>query len=327
MKKYLFLSVIGICAVFGVYRWHDNHLRQRTLMSAKENIKMIHDLSQEILTDYYKNTGTAISSGKAYDKNNDYSFCYNADYALRQRYVYFIKNGYMLALDSLYVMAKAQIDTLCNKYSGNDNEITSIVKLYSISGSEAEETGFMANKEPAFTSYNNLGEYIAHKNSEFSEEIKLTEASVKLNDEEVEKKLSGIKAYNSAHVKEKYKEISIMHKNIAVKRGMRHLADGIYYKVLKNGKGRTVGNSPIISANCSPTLFNGRKLSTGIYGLKEVPIKALLYGYQDVLKKMRKGDKWEVFIPYDQAYGEEDCDGKIPPYSDIIDTLEITDIK
>lgn len=118
-----------------------------------------------------------------------------------------------------------------------------------------------------------------------------------------------------------------MHKNIVVKRGMRHLANGIYYKVLKNGKGRTVGNSSIISANCNPALFNGRRLSTGIYRLKEVPIKSLLYSYQYIIKKMRKGDKWEVFIPYDQAHGEEDCNGEIPPYSDIIDTLEITDIK
>ena len=63
------------------------------------------------------------------------------------------------------------------------------------------------------------------------------------------------------------------------------------------------------------------------YG-REHPLEVVLSanqvipGWKEVLKLMPAGSKWEVYIPYDQAYGVQEM-GQIKPFSTLIFTIEV----
>ena len=45
--------------------------------------------------------------------------------------------------------------------------------------------------------------------------------------------------------------------------------------------------------------------------------------YIEAMQMMCEGDKWELFIPYDLAYGERGSMPKIPPFSPLVFEMEI----
>ena len=45
------------------------------------------------------------------------------------------------------------------------------------------------------------------------------------------------------------------------------------------------------------------------------------------MQLMVEGDKWEMYIPYDLAYGESGSPPKIPGKSTLVFQMEIIDIK
>ncbi|MEE4338475.1 FKBP-type peptidyl-prolyl cis-trans isomerase [Erythrobacter sp.] len=54
---------------------------------------------------------------------------------------------------------------------------------------------------------------------------------------------------------------------------------------------------------------------------------AMIPGFFNGLLQMRKGGKYELFIPADQAYGDQPPPGSpIPPNADLIFEIEVTDI-
>jgi len=51
----------------------------------------------------------------------------------------------------------------------------------------------------------------------------------------------------------------------------------------------------------------------------------VIQGWKDALQHMRVGDKWEVYLPYYLAYGDED-QGDIPAYSTLIFEIEVVNV-
>ena len=62
-------------------------------------------------------------------------------------------------------------------------------------------------------------------------------------------------------------------------------------------------------------------------GDKPLEFKAnqVIKGWTEALTLMPVGSKWELYIPYDLAYGERDS-GKIKPFSALIFTVELVEI-
>ena len=54
--------------------------------------------------------------------------------------------------------------------------------------------------------------------------------------------------------------------------------------------------------------------------------KPVIKGWTEALTLMPVGSKWEIYIPQELAYGSRSA-GKIPPYSALIFTVELEEIK
>ena len=52
----------------------------------------------------------------------------------------------------------------------------------------------------------------------------------------------------------------------------------------------------------------------------------VIKGWTEALLMMPVGSKWELYIPYDLAYGERQA-GKIKPYSTLVFTVEVVGVK
>ena len=55
------------------------------------------------------------------------------------------------------------------------------------------------------------------------------------------------------------------------------------------------------------------------------PVNAVIRGWVEALQLMNVGDKFELYIPYDLAYGSRST-GKIPAYSMLIFEVELLEI-
>ena len=54
-------------------------------------------------------------------------------------------------------------------------------------------------------------------------------------------------------------------------------------------------------------------------------VTQVIKGWTEALKLMPVGSKWELYIPYDLAYGSRD-QGQIKPFSNLIFEVELLDI-
>ena len=56
-------------------------------------------------------------------------------------------------------------------------------------------------------------------------------------------------------------------------------------------------------------------------------VTQVIKGWTEALQLMPVGSKWEVYIPYQLAYGDREQGGDIKPYSALIFTVELKDIE
>ncbi len=109
--------------------------------------------------------------------------------------------------------------------------------------------------------------------------------------------------------------------------GVKLLADGIYYKELQAGSGASPALQSKVRVRYEGRFIDGKVFdATANHGSKEYdefPVNGVIKGWQQALTHMSAGSKWEVYIPYDQAYGAAGNPPDMPPYSTLIFTMEL----
>eukprot|EP00744_Colponema_vietnamica_P007149 GILI01010323.1.p1 GENE.GILI01010323.1~~GILI01010323.1.p1 ORF type:complete len:198 (-),score=48.72 GILI01010323.1:97-690(-) len=111
--------------------------------------------------------------------------------------------------------------------------------------------------------------------------------------------------------------------------GVYKLESGLLFKVLTKGTGV---KSPTLNDDCevhyAGTLRDGTKFDSSIDRGQPATFKPnqVIKGWTEALQLMREGDKWEVYIPYYLAYGENGRPPKIPGYSPLVFTMELVKI-
>lgn len=110
--------------------------------------------------------------------------------------------------------------------------------------------------------------------------------------------------------------------------GVKPLAKGIYYKVLKKGRNDGVHPNPrsVIVAHYTGRTINGKKFDSSRGGAPlAMRLRDLITGWVIAMQQMCIGDKWEVYIPSEMAYGNMSQPG-IPGGSTLIFEIELLGI-
>lgn len=115
---------------------------------------------------------------------------------------------------------------------------------------------------------------------------------------------------------------------IAKKAGIKKLANGVYYEVIKEGTGAVPADSNRVKVNYEGKLIDGKVFDSS-YERKEPTTfrcNQVIPGWTEALTHMPVGSTWMVYIPQEQAYGSRDA-GQIKPFSALTFKIELLSIE
>ena len=109
------------------------------------------------------------------------------------------------------------------------------------------------------------------------------------------------------------------------KPGVKTLASGLQYKVVKSGKGETPKANDTVSTHYKGTLINGKEFDSSYSrgSPAEFGVSGVIRGWTEALQKMKVGDKWILYVPSELAYGERGSAPDIGPNSVLIFEIEL----
>ncbi len=115
----------------------------------------------------------------------------------------------------------------------------------------------------------------------------------------------------------------------AKKPGVKVTASGLQYKVIKSGAGATPKGTDTVKVHYHGTLTNGEKFDSSIERGKpvEFPVNGVIPGWTEALQLMKVGDKWQLYIPSDLAYGPQGRPPVIPPNAVLVFDVELLEVK
>jgi len=113
------------------------------------------------------------------------------------------------------------------------------------------------------------------------------------------------------------------------KPGVKILPSGVQYKVLNSGSGKSPTANNSVVAHYRGTLVDGTEFDSSIKRGQPAtfPVTGVIKGWQEILQKMKVGDKWEVYIPSELAYGARGQGPIIGPNAALIFEIELLEIK
>jgi len=112
-------------------------------------------------------------------------------------------------------------------------------------------------------------------------------------------------------------------------KGVVTLASGLQYKVLRSGKGKVHPKATdTVVTHYHGTLIDGTVFDSSYERNEAVsfPVNAVIKGWTEALQKMKVGDKWQLVIPSNLAYGEQGAPPKIGPDATLIFNVELLKI-
>lgn len=114
----------------------------------------------------------------------------------------------------------------------------------------------------------------------------------------------------------------------AKKEGVITLPSGLQYKVLIQGNGPVPAIDEKVQVNYEGRLVDGTVFDASAkHGDKPITLSPnqVIKGWSEALTMMPVGSTWQLFIPYELAYGERDM-GDIKPYSALIFDVQLVGI-
>ena len=118
------------------------------------------------------------------------------------------------------------------------------------------------------------------------------------------------------------------------KEGVVTTESGLQYKILTKGTGAIPADTSYVQVNYKGTLIDGTEFDSS-YKRKDKDGKSqpatfranqVIKGWTEALTMMPVGSKWELYIPYDLAYGSRATGANIKPFSTLIFEVELVGI-
>ena len=103
---------------------------------------------------------------------------------------------------------------------------------------------------------------------------------------------------------------------------------GVLYKVVTEGKGPKPKDDTMVKLHYEGKLMDGTVFDSSYQRGEPVTMRPsqTVPGFWHSLTNMPVGSKWEIYIPYEQAYGARAA-GAVKPYSDLFFTIETISIE
>lgn len=145
-------------------------------------------------------------------------------------------------------------------------------------------------------------------------QTQLRDALIKQQTEAAQKNLAAGKAFLEENAK---------------KPGVITTESGLQYKVLVSGDGKQPKASDTVTTHYKGTLIDGREFDSSYKRDKPAtfPVEGVIKGWTEALQLMHVGDKWQLFIPSELAYGASKRSELIEPNSTLIFEIELLDVK
>jgi FKBP-type peptidyl-prolyl cis-trans isomerase FklB len=103
------------------------------------------------------------------------------------------------------------------------------------------------------------------------------------------------------------------------------LPTGLQYKVLKSGSGASPSFDSFVEIK-----YRGSKLDGTVFEDTEkytkpvvASLAGILRGWSEALQAMKPGDRWQIYLPPDEAYGYDGNGGTVGPNETVIFDLEL----
>lgn len=116
------------------------------------------------------------------------------------------------------------------------------------------------------------------------------------------------------------------------RKGVTTTASGLQYEVIqkaKNKKAPHPGATDTVRVHYEGKLLDGTVFDSSYERGEpiEFPLNGVIKGWTEGLQLMPVGSKYRFYIPYALGYGERGAGEQIPPYSTLIFTVELLEVK
>ena len=111
-------------------------------------------------------------------------------------------------------------------------------------------------------------------------------------------------------------------------KGVKTLPSGLQYRVLTEGNGPVATDSSEVEVHYEGSLIDGTVFDSSYKRGQPATFRCnqVIKGWTEALQLMPEGSTWELYIPYDLAYGERG-NQSIPPYATLIFKVEVLKVK
>ncbi len=115
----------------------------------------------------------------------------------------------------------------------------------------------------------------------------------------------------------------------AKKEGVKVLPSGLQYKVIKEGTGEQPQPEDTVEVNYVGTLTDGTEFDSSIKRGQpaKFQLNRVIKGWTEGVGLMKKGAKYQLFIPSDLAYGDRAAGDKIKPGSTLVFEVDLLNIE
>lgn len=154
----------------------------------------------------------------------------------------------------------------------------------------------------------------------------------RIHNNTMEKKFAENKQASEQYLADNTKNDSVKVVNVVAKRpdNGQEIASFIQYKVLKEGNGAIATDTNTVVVNYEGRLIDGTVFDSSYQRNQPYTVDmkrgGVILGWLEVLKRMPAGSVWEVAIPQELAYGNQDR-GTIKPFSTLIFKIEVLEVK
>ena len=165
----------------------------------------------------------------------------------------------------------------------------------------------------------------------FSEGIMdiLNDNDLQISFEEVQEEVNAHYAKFQSKAKEENSEVGIIFlKENKQREDVIELPSGLQYRVISKGDGAKPAEKDFVTTHYEGKTIDGKVFDSSFQRGEPAsfPVNGVIKGWTEALQLMSVGDKFELFVPQDLAYGDQGAGPDIPPYSTLIFEVELLGI-